>query len=190
LAKVQAKLDYQRRLQDDPESILGPMAEHKAELKVRAALADYQRQQLAGSVLRQHEGWLFVNDPAGRPLVGADGKRQLSPEGRIYAQALDRLGRSGVTDPAELNEFALAQVYATLVQHHLQQAQAQAGQAGQAGQAAPAVAAAQHRPAVSPAVPPAAQPNGQARPRPDGQGQNLRELLAARTSGMGDDVSF
>jgi hypothetical protein len=166
LEKAQAYQEWREKFFDAPEEILGPLVEERAGALVERRLAEHQEVVTANTLVNQNAGWLFQRDGQDRPMVG-----RFTPEGVVYAQAVQQLTAAGVRDVRQVHEWALIQVQNAVMRRHVgsmggQQAPAAGLVAASAAGGAPSVGASLSRPGSGVETPPASQ-----------AGMSLRERL-------------
>ncbi len=172
--KVQAYAEWRDKFLAEPEAMLGPMVEQRAQAIVDARLAGYQEQTTASQLVAREATWMFQGGQVGGPLTAA---------GQMYSREADRYYRGGLRDVRALHQAALSSVQnAVLLQQRRQAAQA------------PAPGAPAPTPAQQGAVPSSlggalALPGGGAPPVPDRitrPALSMRELLMQRLNGVPD----
>lgn len=169
--------EWQSALAERPEEALGGLIEQKVRQLVGQQVGAIQDDQTANQLLAQADGWLFEKDGTGGFRRDAQGARQLSPAGRLYAQHVQEIARMGVRDVRMQHQYAMKMVQAAVAmaggQRQQQTAPAAAGQAAfiaqQAASRTPNVAGAAAAPAVDQGT----------------RGLSLRESLARRLKEAG-----
>jgi hypothetical protein len=182
--KVQTFLDWKQKWDNDPkfrDEYVERRAEVRAKDLIQKEFASHRESLAAESLVGQNANWIFQTYEDGRPVVGQDGMKVLSPAGRVYAQAVNEIWKSGVRDVNRCNQMAMMQVQnVVLRQQMLQYQQAYSNQAQQSqGQVTPNVGGSATRPAQVPA------PGRQKK-----QGLSIREALNQATTGFSDEDTF
>ncbi len=168
--KVQAHLDWQRKFIANPGATVGPMIEARARDLIEARFAEHQQRSQADQLVQSHSPWMFQALP--------DGRRQMTPEGLLYAQAARALWDSGLRDVRTLDAAATAAVENMVLRRKLAVANPQAQAQAQA-----------QSPTLNPVGGAAARPAaGLAAAPTSSQGLSLRELLNSRLNGVEADL--
>jgi hypothetical protein len=120
--------EQQQKLLADPVGAIWDGIEQRLEARDRERgvltqrdLEDYRARQFANSFAMANRDWLYVTDPqTGQPATNPAGQPQLSEAGQYYAVQVQRLERSGITDPQAQAQMALEMTY-PLIQLRQQQ---------------------------------------------------------------------
>lgn len=181
--KVQAYADWRDKFLDNPEQVVAPLIEQRAQQLIEAKFAEHAQQSLADDLVRQNAGWMFAADATtGQPSYDRQGRRQLSPAGVVYARAAKDLWDSGVKDVRQVDAYARTAAENAALRGHLQQLRPAAREPSQAPaqqQSAASVGGGLGRP--EPALP---------RIPPSQKGLSLREMLQQNLRGASDDISL
>lgn len=179
--RVQAYADWRDSFLDNPEKVVSPLVETRAQQLIEAKFAEYRQQELARQLVATNRPWAVQHDPQGRPVADPrTGGPMLTPAGVVYAQEADRLWRAGLQDVRQVDHYARAAAENYVLRGRLQ--------------------AESTAPATTPA-PPAQQPapvgGGGARPAPglpnvppSQKGMSLREMLARNLKDVPEDVTL
>lgn len=173
--KVQAYYAYKKgfaeKLTSDPEALLGPLIDQRAELKaaeiVRTELARQQEQSYVSNFVETNKRWLHQVGPDGHPVTNPQtGQPILSAAGKRFKAHVEEAAAAGITDIRRQEHYAR-----TALQNDILRAQYAQGQ--QAAGAHTAVLEANRRPIQGGMVPQAAGPT-----YPQQQGLSLAQQMA------------
>jgi hypothetical protein len=180
--KVQAYADWRDRFLDNPEQVVAPLIEQRAQGLIEAKFAEYAQQTLAEDLVRRNAGWMFAADGDGGAAVDAYGRRRLSPAGVVYARAAKDLWDAGVRDVRQVDAYARTAAENAAMRGHLQQLRPPAQQPAQA---VPSTAAA------------ASVGGNMTRPEASGpriaasqRGLSLREMLQQNLRGAPEEITL
>jgi hypothetical protein len=140
--RVQAYADWRERFLDNPEQVVAPLVESRAQALIERKFAEHQQQTLAQQLIQQHAPWLYQHDPSGRPVPDPrTGQPQLSPAGVVYAREARRVYEAGIADVREMDRYARLAAENAALRGALQQSAPAAAPPAQqrAAQSAPAV---------------------------------------------------
>jgi hypothetical protein len=165
--KVQEFADWREGFLTDPGSYIAPLVEERAAEIVRREMGQQQERMAAERVLAENASWLYRRDAEGRTVPGRDGRPSLSPEGQMFAQAVEHLSKQGLRDPLETARLARSLVENQVLRRELEKHRPATAQ--------PAAPGTVHAPARNPQqVAPA---TGSPRTEVSSEGLSLREML-------------
>ncbi len=181
--RVQKFADWREAFLKNPAAVVGPLVQEESRRVAGQMFAEQNERTVADQLVGQSAGWMFQADPQGQPVFTAQGQRQLTPEGSLYARSADQLWKAGVRDVRQVHALARAQVENAVMRQRLLHAQPPAASLPQSAAAAAgsSVGGQLTRPA---AAAPAA---GQSQ-----KGLSLRERLMVNLdrAGAPDDMQF
>ncbi len=117
--KVEAYAQWREKFLDQPEQVIAPLIEQRAQQLIEAKFAEYNERQTADQIVAANASWMFAADAQGRPVFTAQGQRQLTAEGVGYARAADTLWRGGLRDVRQIDQLARATVENVILRQKL-----------------------------------------------------------------------
>ncbi len=117
--KVEAYAQWREKFLDQPEQVIAPLIEQRAQQLIEAKFTEYNERQTADQIVAANAGWMFAADAQGRPVYTPQGQRQLTAEGVGYARAADTLWRGGLRDVRQIDALARAQVENVILRQRL-----------------------------------------------------------------------
>lgn len=110
-AKVNAYVEWKKKFDLNPASVLNGMVESRASEIARQQVAEqfavHNRNQAISEIASANTPWLYQRDAAGRQVTNpVTGQRAVTPVGAAYLSNLQVLQRSGVTDPRTQDQLA------------------------------------------------------------------------------------
>lgn len=169
--KLKKYADWREQFLVTPHKVMKGMLEEEARRITREELSQHRQRELADRIVESNSSWLFQSQD-GRPTVGPDGKRQLTPEGVLYTQTVQSLTAAGIQDVELLGSLARAIVENAVLR------QKYGGAAGSAGTSAPPTGeGAAASPAARSASGGGAAKGGGSGAKPSSKGMSLREML-------------
>lgn len=139
---VQQYADWRDKFLENPAQTITPLVEERARSLIQQEMATHKEALAAEQLVAQNANWIFQSSADGRPILGQDGMKTLSPAGHLYAQAINHAWNAGLRDIRQMDGYGRTVVEnAVLRQQYLQFQQGAAGTpAAQAqGQIAPSV---------------------------------------------------
>ena len=121
--KVEVYAQWRDKFLDNPEQIIGPLVDQRAQQLVDAKFAEHAERSAADQIVAKNAGWMFAAGQDGNPVYTPQGQRQLTPEGIMYAQSADQLWRAGLKDVRQIDALARTQVENAVMRQRILQAQ-------------------------------------------------------------------
>jgi hypothetical protein len=173
--KVQAYSEWRDKFLQEPESMIGPLVEQRAQAIIDQKLAGFQEQRTAEGLVAREATWMFQGGQVGGPLTAA---------GQVYAREADSLWRGGLRDVRSLHAAAVSMVQNAFLRQEMVKRQAGGSPATPAQEAQAPVSVAQALGRPGPAT--QSQPVASGLNRP---AMSMRELMMARLKGVPDTVA-
>lgn len=179
--------DWIEKRESDPEGFVTHYAEKVArkvfEEQFQAANSQTKSQSAVEQIRRENAGWIYQGDGQGGVQTDAFGRPSFSPAGQRYAQHVQRLVASGMTDVRMQHQYALASIQAEIASANT----ARAAQGQQ--QTSPQTQHARTAPNANPlgTLPPSQQAVRNGVPAQSTRGKTLSEAMreAAEREGLG-----
>ncbi len=170
--KVQAYSEWRDKFLQEPESMIGPLVEQRAQAIIDQKLAGFQEQRTAESLVAREATWMFQGGQVGGPLTAA---------GQVYQRAAESLWQGGLRDVRSLHAAAVSMVQNAFLRQEMGKRQAGGSPATPAQEAAAPISVASALGRPGPAT--QAQPVASGLNRP---AMSMRELMMARLKGVPD----